>query len=56
MINQQVSPENRYWGEKKNRQRLSRDSPETHWNFDGASKQARVKQNMQAVLKTEEKH
>jgi hypothetical protein len=40
----------------KTLQRFTRASPETHRNFDGASKQARDKQNMQAVLKTEEKH
>jgi hypothetical protein len=32
MINQLVSPENRYWGKKT--------SLETHWNFERASKQA----------------
>jgi hypothetical protein len=36
-------------GEKKT-------SPETRWNFKRASKQAGDKHNMQAVLKTEEKH
>jgi hypothetical protein len=40
----------------KTLRRFTKASPKTHRNFNGASKQARDKQNMQAVLKTEEKH
>jgi hypothetical protein len=46
MINQQVSLENRYWGIFFFFGR----------EFDVALKQARDKQNMQAILKTVEKH
>jgi hypothetical protein len=49
MINQQVSPENNYWGKKKKKKK---PSLEIRGNFDRASKQAEDKQNMLIVLKT----
>jgi hypothetical protein len=58
MINQQVSPENRYRKNKK----LCRNFTGNHWNFFGASKLAGNTQNRPAVpknrrktLKTEQK-